>query len=165
MENFSEEGKKYIGYLEEKIAPEDKESLRRIIIAGKKIMFSKQTHKYMIQMLEKQGDLSEKLGVGMVELMGLVFQHSQGNLKLQLLVPAGSILLVSAGEYVDKTQGGMTMDIFSEANKIMSAGIKKQVEDGVARQGSQPGGAQPTQPNQMQPQSTPPAGLIAGQGV
>lgn len=164
--SFATQGEEYIKHLLEKIDPKDRESLDRIVIAGQKVMFSKETHKYMLDMLNAQGDMADKLGIGIVELLGLLFQQSKGGIPPHLAIPAGSILLVKACEYVEKTGGEINSDIFADANQMMVTGIKKYAQEMEAEQGQQPQSPQ----NAAQEQAPAPAadpnqrGLIA-QGV
>lgn len=166
---FAAQGEEYIKHLLEKIDPKDRDSLDRIVIAGQKVMFSKETHKYMLSMLDSQGEMSDKLGIGIVELLGLLFQQSKGNLPPHLAIPAGSILLVKACEYVEKTGGEMNIDIFSDAMTMMVTGIKKYAQE-MESQGQQPQGAPPAQGAQQPPAQgaaqAPAQGLLSqAQGV
>ena len=158
MESFSQQVQGYLEHLNEKIAPEDKGTLDRIAINGQKIMFSKSTHKYMLAMLDKEGEMADKLGYGIVELLGMLFMQSKGALPGRLLIPAGAILLAKACEFVDRTEGGMSMDIFADALELVDAGIKKQATDAEGKQGQQ------GNPGQPPAQPSAPQGLI-GQGA
>lgn len=121
-------------------------------------MFSEQTHKYMQQMLEKEGDMAGKLGYGIVELMGLLLQQSKGNIPAQILAPAATILLVKACEFTEQQGEEMNMDIFSDALEITIAGLKKNI-DGMSQWKQPPEPAQPEQPMQAEQ----PTGLVGAQ--
>src|SRR5512139_436096 len=103
MEDFTKQSAEYEKHLNDKVAPEDRESLARIVLAGQKVMFSEQTHKYMVEMLDKPGDMSGKLAYGIVELMGLLVEQSKGKIPPQLIIPAGSLLLLKACEFIART--------------------------------------------------------------
>ena len=147
MTAFTKSGEQYIKHVEAKVDPQDLEHMRKVVIAGMKVMFSKETHQYMVQMLEKKGDVGHKVGVGIVELMGLLLKQSKGNIKPQIIIPAGSILALRACEYLERTGEKMDMGIFGEAIKMMSVGIKRQV-DLLAKESPQ-GQPQPQQPPQV----------------
>lgn len=158
MEDFAKQSAEYAKHLNEKVAPQDRGSLERIVLAGQKVMFSEKTHKYMLEMLDKPGDTAGKLAYGIVELMGLLLQQSKGNMPPQLIIPAGSLLLLKACEFVARTGGEMDMDIYTEGLKLMIAGLRKQIENPEKNVQSEPG-AMPQPPQQTAPQ-----GLI-GQGA
>jgi hypothetical protein len=160
---FDNIAEQYIAAIYEKLPPQDKESVERAVIAGQKLMFSPQTHKYMLESLNKEGDMAEKLSVGMMQLITLLLQKTKGNIPPNVMIPAAMILLAKACEYVDKTMGGMTNAIFAEGLKLLSAAIHikvKEANQGKQGQTGQPEQAQPAQPPQPQGGliSAPPAG-------
>ena len=142
---FASQGQQFIKAVYEKINPKDKGSLDRIVKAGSQIMFSKDTHKYMLQALEGEGDMSEKIGMGIVQLMTILYEQSKKSMPLQLMMPAASIFVELACEYVDKEQGGMTMDIFSEALQLVGVGLHRMLSGKIGNEqsGTQPQGTQP----------------------
>ena len=101
----------------------------------------------MLEIMESEGDMAAKLGVGIVQLMILLNQQAKGRIPLNVWTPAASILLVNAMEFIEKTDGGMDMDLFSKALKIMIAALMKKVKEltGQSDQEEQPP-AQPTAP-------------------
>ena len=79
--------------------------LDRIVLAGKKVMFSKQSHKMFLEQLDGPGTTAQKLGQGVAGLMGLLWQESRQSLPPQLLIPAGMVLVSVAADFMRK--GGM----------------------------------------------------------
>lgn len=160
---FMAEGEKYIETVYQKITPADKGAVERAVAAGGKVMFSAETHKYMTQILDGEGDIPTKLGYGITQLMVILFKQSGGNLPMNVWAPAGSILLVRAMEFVDKTDGGMSMEIFSEALKTMLAGMKIKVNEIISK--NQPNGQATEQPQAAQPSTPAPTapGLMGAQ--
>lgn len=156
---FSSIGEQYIEAIYQKAPPQDKESIQRAVVAGLKLMFSPQTHKYMLESLNKEGDMVDKLNNGMMQLITLLLQKTKGNIPPNVMIPAASILLVNACQYVEKTGGEMNTGIFSEALKMLSASISLKVKEanGQAKTGQKP---QPTQPPAPQP-----SGLMSAQGA
>lgn len=154
---FAEQGESYIQALNAKIPPQDKESVDRVVVAGQKLMFSEQTHKYMLSSLLAEGDVADKLSVGMIRLVIVLLQQAKGNIPPNIMLPAASILLVKACQYVDKTQGGMDMEILSDANTMMITGIHQKVKESDQ---SKPQEAAPQQAPQPTPQQPKPQGLL-----
>jgi len=168
---FTQTAEKFIAEIYAKSKPEDVQSLKKIVAAGMKVMFSKETHQYMTEMLDKEGEISGKLGYGIGELMGVLFQESKGRIPGQLIMPAAAILLVNACEFIERTGEEMNMDIFSEALQILTAGLKQNLEALGSKQGQpgqqgQPPGQQGMPQGAPQPaQSAPPqpGGLMNAQ--
>ena len=140
QKNFLAEGEQIIQDIYSKVPPQDKATVERVVKAGGTIMFSQQTHKYMQEILNTEGDIAPKLGIGIVQLMLLLNQQTKGKIPLNAWTPAASILLVNAMEFVDKTEGGMTFEIYDQALKIMIAGLSKKVKELTGQgEGTQPG--------------------------
>lgn len=151
MSDFTKKGEQYLKHLKEKIDPKDIGSFERIVAAGQKVMFSEKTHQYMLGFIEKDGDLGENIGVGVVELLGLLMSESKGNLPPQLLIPAGSVFAMKACEFAERTGEKVTMETFTTAVKIMIAGLKRNLDKG--------GDPQPQQPSA--PAIPAPGGMLA----
>lgn len=79
--------------------------LDKIVLAGKKVMFSEQSHKMFLEQLDGSGTVAQKLGQGVAGLMGLLWQESRQSLPPQLLIPAGMVLVAVAADFL--RQGGM----------------------------------------------------------
>jgi hypothetical protein len=83
--------------------PEDmQEPLERIVLAGKKVMFSEETADMVQEALAGDAPIEDKLSEAIAGLMGLLWQQSNQTMPPQLIVPASMILL---SEAVDFLQG------------------------------------------------------------
>ena len=85
-----------------KLPPELQNAYERVVVAGMKMMFSKETNKYMLKQLEGPGSMAEKLGNGIAELMLALFMQSNKTMPPQVIVPAGTELLVQAADFIRK---------------------------------------------------------------
>lgn len=143
--DFVAQGEEYIKSVYAAAPPQDRGTIERAVQAGGKVMFSAQTHKYFLEIMDSEGDMAAKLGVGIVQLMMLMHQQTKGKIPLNVWTPAASILLVTAMEFVEKTEGGMDMELFGKALKIMIAGLVKKVKE-ITGQSDQQQPQQPAQP-------------------
>lgn len=152
--SFAANADQFIQNIYEKVDPNDKGSLERIVVAGQKMMFSKETHQYMTELLDGEGEMEDKIGMGIVQLMMVLYQQSKGSMPPQLIMPAASILLAKACVYVEKTGGEMNTQIFGEALKLMAVGLHRQL--------SKTGGDQQEQeqPGAMPGEQQQPGGLV-----
>lgn len=82
------------------VTPQQGEQLDRIVLAGKKAMFSAKSHKLLLEQLKGPGTIEMKLGQGIAGLMALLMQESKNALPHNLLIPAGLILLVVAADFL-----------------------------------------------------------------
>ena len=141
------------------VPPQLQEPYQRVVLAGMKVLFSKDTHSMVQEELAKPGPMGQKLGQGIAGLMLLLFQQSNKTMPPQLLIPAGSYLLAQAADYVKKTGQPVTnMDVaqgmeimvdtlFSkfgvDPEKVMNAA------GGAQQQPAAPAAAQPAAPEQQ----------------
>jgi hypothetical protein len=86
-----------------KLPPELQNAYERVVVAGMKMMFSKETSKYMLQQLEAPGPMAEKLGNGVAELMIALFMQSNKTMPPQVIIPAGTELVVQAADFIKKS--------------------------------------------------------------
>lgn len=84
--------------------PELQEAYERVVIAGMKIMFSKESHKLMLGELQKEGPIGQKLGTGIAGLMLLLFKESNQTMPPEVIIPAGINLLSRAADFIRKSQ-------------------------------------------------------------
>lgn len=84
--------------------PELQEAYERVVIAGMKVMFSKESHKLMLDELQKEGPLGQKLGMGIAGLMLLLIKESNGTIPPEVIIPAGINLLTRAADFIRKSK-------------------------------------------------------------
>lgn len=83
--------------------PELQEAYDRVVIAGMKVMFSKESHKLMLDELQKKGPIGQKLGMGIAGLMLVLFKESNETIPPQVIIPAGVNLLSRAADFIRKS--------------------------------------------------------------
>lgn len=145
-----------------KVPAEKKEAYQRIYLAGMKVMFDAQTHKLMLQALNKPGELSENIGEGIGQLLGTLYQESRKTMPIDVAMLAAIDLMCEALDFIEQTgKAEITNDLIAQSAQAVLAhtaqifGITPQMMADVVRKaqaGQQPG---------QQPE---PAGLI-NQGV
>jgi hypothetical protein len=85
---------------------EFQEAFARVVKAGMKVIFSKETHEDIIQLLnQNEGDISETLGNQIASLMALLYKKSNQTMPGEVIVPAGTYLLAHAAEFLEKVTG------------------------------------------------------------
>lgn len=84
------------------VPPELQDAYERVVLAGMKMMFSEQTHELMLKEFERGGPIAKRLGEGTAGLLLLLFKQTNGNMPPQVLIPAGTDLLVQAADFVRK---------------------------------------------------------------
>lgn len=87
-----------------KMPPELQEAYERVVIAGMKVMFSKESHKLMLDELQKKGPLSQKLGMGIAGLMLMLVKESNSTIPPEVIIPAGINLLSRAADFIRKSK-------------------------------------------------------------
>jgi len=89
--------------MRENVPPELQDGYDRIVAAGMKFMFSKETHEEVIGFLQGGDPLDEKLSGGIFYLMMNMIQQASGAFPEELIIPAGNDLILQAGEFADGT--------------------------------------------------------------
>lgn len=96
------------------------EAFSRVVKAGMKVMFSKETHKFMIQELQQEGDLSQNIGQAIAGLMLLLYKKSNDTMPPEVIIPAGVYLLGQGGDFLETVTGQeVTPDVLSGAMLTM----------------------------------------------
>lgn len=89
-----------------KMPPELQEAYERVVIAGMKVMFSKESHKVMLEELQREGPMDQRLGKGIAGLMLLLFKESNGTMPPAVIIPAGMKLMMEAVDFMRETDLG-----------------------------------------------------------
>jgi len=161
--------KALIQQLEAKIPPEMKQDYQAIVVAGMRVLFDDKTHKYFtaaIQQGQQSGNLPKRIVQGIVKLIQVVREQSQGKMKMAMAFPAAITLLCHALEYIQKT-AGKTFDGATIASmvKALTAALfhsfnvgPQQLQKAVEYQRLQ-GQARQTPPQAPTPEQTPDAAM------
>ena len=106
---------------EKMVMPDDlKKVYERVVVAGKKIMYSPQTHELMLKQLKSEGAIEKRLGEGIGGLMVLLFKQSNSNLPPTVLIPAGTELLSDAVDYLNESgEESVTDEQMADALLVM----------------------------------------------
>lgn len=88
-----------------KIPEQFQEAFARVVKAGMTVMFDENMHKFMIQELEKEGDIGENAGKAVAGLMMLLFKKSNGTMPQQVIIPAGIYLLMEGADFIEQVTG------------------------------------------------------------
>lgn len=92
----------------------------QVVQAGSKFMFSEETHEYLLQQLEQEGDLAENIGKGIAGLILMLYEQSNQTLPTPVMIPAGTYLLFLGSEFLEKvTQEKISPDIQASAMQVM----------------------------------------------
>jgi hypothetical protein len=96
------------------------EAFARVIKAGMKVMFSEETHQFMIKELQKEGELSERIGEAVAGLMLLLYMQSNKTMPQEVIIPAGIYLLGQGAQFLEEVTGEeITPDITGAAMQVM----------------------------------------------
>lgn len=107
-------------HIKEKLDPSQHEALDRIVTAGMKVMFGKDTHNLMIEQLDGEGDMVQKTAEGVTKLMVLLFQQSNSTMPMDLIIPAASILLAKVYDFLEQSGDPVSEDELAQSLKLMT---------------------------------------------
>lgn len=90
--------------------PELQDAYERVVLAGMKVMFSKETHRLMLKEIEGEGPIAERLGRGIAGLVLALVMKANYTLPPEVLVPAGLELMMQAVDFLRKTGAANVTD-------------------------------------------------------
>lgn len=93
----------------------------RVVLAGMKVMFDKQTHQMMLDEMNKPGAIDDKLSQGIIGLMLMLWKQSNQTMPPQVIIPAAIELLMQAADFVEKSKTAQITD------QDISAALQKAV--------------------------------------
>ena len=148
------------------VPPELEEALDRIIVAGKRVMFSDETAGMVEQALAGEGPIEDKLAEAITGLMGLLWEQSNQTMPPMLIIPAGLVLLAEAvdfltgaGEQVSTEQYGTAIE--RTVNQILGMfGADEQMLE--QELGGQPGAEEAMPPGRGQAPEPSGRGVLGG---
>lgn len=135
-------------------------AVQRIVLAGMKVMFSPETHQLMLKAIQGDTDPAHAVGMGVTQLMTLLYKESKGTMPLPALIPAGILLGCEALDFMEKSNmlraSPQIMDDMTQtvtAYLLQKMGYTAQDVARIAQGGSAQ--AQAPQPGQPAPQAAP----------
>lgn len=117
---------------------------QQIVLAGMKVMFSDQTHPLMMAALRSDSDLAHGVGMGVTQLITLLFRQSKGQMPIPAIIPAAILLVCEALDFVEKAKiGQVTPQVIAQAVQVVTAylmqkmGLTPQKISQIAHQNAQ----------------------------
>lgn len=88
--------------IENKLPKEFHEGFARVVKAGMKVIFAKETHDDIVDLLNKnEGDIGETLGMQTASLMAMLYRKSNNSIPGEIIIPAGTYLLAQGAEFLE----------------------------------------------------------------
>lgn len=89
--------------VEQKVPAEQKDALQRILLAGQRILYDKQTNTEVEKRIQESKTPAEAAGGGALELLGILAHESRGTLPPKLIGPSAIILMTEILDYLKQT--------------------------------------------------------------
>ena len=105
--------------IDAKVSKADKTAYDKIVMAGMKVMFSKDTHGQLLQGLQESEEKLKTAVEGVIGLLGILFKESKNTMPVGPMILAGQSLLMEGLDFME--QGGMievTPDVLGEATQL-----------------------------------------------
>lgn len=157
--------------IKDQLDEKQNKALIRILDAGNKLLFGKETHYDVMEGLTDNDDtqLADELGKGGIAIANLLFQKSGGTMPQELIIPAGVILMARVAEFLNQIGHKINDDIFHNAVVMFDSGLKQSVDPkykDMVDQAMSDSGAQEQTPQETQMQAQTPqqptSGLLGG---
>ena len=105
------------------LTEKQKPQLKRIVLGGLKVMFSKESHHLMLAELDGPGTIAEKIGKGVAGLLALLMHESTNSLPPDLLNSAGMVLVAYAAQWLNKAGTPVSDQDIGGAIDTMTAAV------------------------------------------
>lgn len=89
---------------EQNVPQQYQDAYQRVVLAGKKLMYSDETHDLMQQALAQSDDPMQAVGKGTAQLMGLLTKESRNTIPQPVFMPAALALMADALDFVSQTK-------------------------------------------------------------
>ncbi len=89
--------------VEQKVPAEQQDALQRILLAGQRILYDKQTNTEVEKRIQESKTPAEVAGGGALELLGILAHESRGTLPPKLVGPSAIILMTEILDYLKQT--------------------------------------------------------------
>jgi hypothetical protein len=135
-------------------------AINKTVQAGKQVMYAPQTRDQLIAALG-DGSNPESIGAGIAKVLAVLFRKSNGTLPMQVGVPAATLLLLEALQFIeDAGKAQVTPDMLAACTKAMGSAVLQMfgITPEKLQQMFSQGAAQPGQPAQP----VQPPGIVAG---
>ncbi len=112
---------------EQKVPDDQKDALQRIVLAGQKVLYDKQTNSAVEQRMQSSKNPADAAGSGAVELLGVLMRESRGTFPKQLIGAAVGVLMTEILDYMKQTGriNGTNEDLAAASKAMMEATLQK----------------------------------------
>jgi len=154
------------GPIMDQLQGQAKTDVKRVVDQGSKFIFAAETMPMIFEQIRPDDEvpLADELGSAAVNIMKILVDKSGGSMPGEAIIPAGTILLARAGEFINEQQlAEVTYDVFADAEKIFSEVIVEEAKKGEGQQQPQEQAPQAPQPQPGAPlanQGIPPQGAV-----
>jgi hypothetical protein len=139
-------------------------AIQKSVQAGEQVMYAPQTRQELIKTLGDGSD-PEAIGSGIAKVLAVLFHKSGNTLPMQVGVPAATILLIEALQFIeDAGKAKVTPDMLAACTKAMGSAVLQMfgiTPDKLQAMFSQAQAGQGAQPGQLPAQAPQPAGIVA----
>ena len=103
--------------------PKMRNAFDRVVLAGQRIMYGKETKQVVEQFLSHDMPVANKLGEGVANLVVMIDNKANGAIPKDVLIPAGTVLLFDAADFLKQTGETISAQDIGKAYELMFYGI------------------------------------------
>jgi hypothetical protein len=113
-----------IADIDGKIPENLKPIYQKAVLSGMRIMFDKQSHKMLLDQIDKPGPMPQKMADGVIGLIYLLWTQSNKTLPPQIIVPLTVVLTLRGFQFLQESKDPeATNDVLGEAMALATTGI------------------------------------------
>lgn len=103
--------------------PKMRTAFEKVVLAGKKVLYSKETQSVVSRFLDADMPVANKLGEGIANLVVMLDNKSNGAIPKDVMIPAATVLLFDAADFLKQTGEKITAADIGKAYELMFYGI------------------------------------------
>lgn len=112
-----------IAKMGEAMGPERQDAFKRIVMAGQRVLYGRESQGIIDEFMAQDAPLEEKLGAGIANLVVMLDNKANGNIPKDVLIPAGTVLLFDAADFLRQSGEEISIEQVSSAYEHMFYGI------------------------------------------
>lgn len=114
---------KELAKMRQSMPEKTRQAFDRVVLAGKKILYSRETRGMIDKFMQIEAPIAEKLGSGIANVVIMIDNQANGNIPKDVIIPAATVLLFDAADFLRQTGEQISTQDIGKAYEMMFYGI------------------------------------------
>lgn len=122
QQNMFNHGKE-LAKMRQSMPEKTRQAFDRVVLAGKKVLYSRETRGMIDKFMQTEAPIAEKLGCGIANVVIMIDNQANGHLPKDVIIPAATVLLFDAADFLKQTGEQISTQDIGKAYEMMFYGI------------------------------------------